>query len=250
MQQRRRRRSHPGVGRPQPTRASRCRHADPLPSRFHSLGGCDHCDCLIPWMVASCPPCLSASDPLFLSSRSSSPSPTLTKRFYYFQAVLKWNRFRKGAADPRYAPGMSTTAADQGASRSGIRGFDECFFYTSGSKCLITRLVLVSFVTYATGDWVCGLLTGEESAPMPHCRRRRFPAEGRGLSPAAAVCQGCSSSGGHQNPSHYSLSIQPHPSIAPLPSGPKCSVGAYLNIVLSGMDKFKADNHKKVPRFI
>jgi hypothetical protein len=176
MQQRRRRRSHPGVGRPRPTRASRCRHADPLQSRFHSLGGCDHCDRFIPWMVASCPPCLSASSPLFLSSRSSSPAAPLTKRYFDFQALLKWNRFKKGAADSEYVPEMSSTAADQGASRSGIRGSDECLFHTSGSKCLITRLVLVSFVPHSTGDWVCGLLAGAESAPMPHCRRRRFPA--------------------------------------------------------------------------
>jgi hypothetical protein len=107
MQQRRRRRSHPPVGRPRPTRANRCRYADPLPSRFHSLGGCDHCDRLIPWMVASCPPCVSAYSPLSLSSRSTSPSPPHTKRYYYVQVLLKCNIIKKGAAD-----------SDQGASRS------------------------------------------------------------------------------------------------------------------------------------
>jgi hypothetical protein len=177
------------------------------------LGGRDHSGRLIPWVVASCPPSLSPS-PLFFSSRSSSPFPPLTKRFYLFQALLNCNRLKKGAADSEYAPEMG-----------GMRCFDECLFHTSGFKCLITKLVLVSYVTHTTGDWVCCILTGEESAPLPHCRRRRFPAEGRGLSPAAAVCQGCSSSGGYQNPSHYSLSIPHH---LPIPTPPQWAPSAAL----------------------
>ena len=35
----------------------------------------------------------------------------------------------------------------------------------------------------------------------------------------------------------------PLPHLSPV--GPKCSTGAYLYMVLSGSDKFKADNHKK-----
>ncbi len=35
----------------------------------------------------------------------------------------------------------------------------------------------------------------------------------------------------------------PLPHLSPV--GPKCSTGCYLNMVLSGSDKFKAENHKK-----
>jgi hypothetical protein len=62
-------------------------------------------------MVASFPTCLSATSPLFLSSRSSSPAASTTKQIYHFQALLKFTRLKKGAADSEYAPEMSSSTA-------------------------------------------------------------------------------------------------------------------------------------------